>query len=190
MRVSALLYTLCAAGMRCGTLRCMPLQVRSAALRRIHAAHNIKVYRKACMERSAHGVQLSRSAHAHCTAQRNARSAYMERSAHAWGAAQPQHICALRAAAQPTALRTKWELQTAHAVPAVCSALCAARAATHARCAPVSALLYTLCAVLHVCDTAQCAACPCMLQVRSAALRRIYMQRTKVRYPSIPSKKI
>ena len=32
---------------------------------RIHAAHNIKVYRKACMERSAHGVQLSRSAHAH-----------------------------------------------------------------------------------------------------------------------------
>ena len=136
MRVSALLYTLCAAGMRRGTLRCMPLQVRSAALRRIHAAHNIKVYRKACMERSAHGVQLSRSAHAHCTAQRNARSAYMERSAHAWGAAQPQHICALRAAAQRTALRTKWELQTAHAVPAVCSALCAARAAPHARCAP------------------------------------------------------
>ena len=70
------------------------------------------------MERSAHGVQLSRSAHAHCTARRNARSAYMERSAHAWGAAQPQHICALRAAAQRTALRTKWELQTAHAVPA------------------------------------------------------------------------
>ena len=35
------------------------------------------------MERSAHGVQLSRSAHAHCTARRNARSAYMERSAHA-----------------------------------------------------------------------------------------------------------
>ena len=65
MRVSALLYTLCAAGMRRGTLCCMPLQVRSAALRRIHAAHNIKVYRKACMERSAHGVQLSRSAHAH-----------------------------------------------------------------------------------------------------------------------------
>ena len=136
MRVSALLYTLCAAGMRRGTLRCMPLQVRSAALRRIHAAHNIKVYRKACMERSAHGVQLSRSAHAHCTARRNARSAYMERSAHAWGAAQPQHICALRAAAQRTALRTKWELQTAHAVPAVCSALYAARAAPHACCAP------------------------------------------------------
>ena len=63
-------------------------------------------------------------------------SAYMERSAHAWGAAQPQHICALRAAAQRTALRTKWELQTAHAVPAVCSALYAARAAPHARCAP------------------------------------------------------
>ena len=84
------------------------------------------------MERSAHGVQLSRSAHAHCTARRNARSAYMERSAHAWGAAQPQHICALRAAAQRTALRTKWELQTTHAVTAVCSALCAARAAPHA----------------------------------------------------------
>ena len=60
------------------------------------------------MERSAHGVQLSRSAHAHCTAQRNARSAYMERSAHAWGAAQPQHICTLRTAAQRRALRTKW----------------------------------------------------------------------------------
>ena len=63
-------------------------------------------------------------------------SAYMERSAHAWGAAQPQHICALRAAAQRTALRTKLELQTAHAVPAVCSALYAARAAPHACCAP------------------------------------------------------
>ena len=134
MRVSALLYTLCAAGMRRGTLRCMPLQVCSAALRRIHATHNIKVYRKACMERSAHGVQLSRSAHAHCMARHSTRSACMERSA--WGAAQPQHICALRAAAQRTALRTKWELQTAHAVPAVCSALCAARAAPHARCAP------------------------------------------------------
>ena len=44
------------------------------------------------MECSAHGVQLSRSAHAHCTARRNVRSAYMERSSHAWGAAQPQHI--------------------------------------------------------------------------------------------------
>ena len=118
------------------------------------------------------------------------------RAAHIWSAvrmhgaqlSRSTYACTLRAAAQRTALRTKWKLQTAHAVPAVCSALCAARAATHARCAPVSALLYTLCAVLHVCDTAQCAACPCMLQVRSAALRRIYMQRTKVRYPSIPRK--
>ena len=57
--------------------------------------------------------------------------------AHRWiGEAELWPICALRAAAQRTALRTKWELQTAHAVPAVCSALCAARAAPHARCAP------------------------------------------------------
>ena len=66
LHICAPIYLVCcAACMRHGTLCCMPLQVRSAALRRIHAAHNIKVYRKACMERSAHGVQLSRSAHAH-----------------------------------------------------------------------------------------------------------------------------
>ena len=103
----------------------------------------------------------------------------MERSAHAWGAAQPQHICALRAAAQRTALRTKWELQTAHAVPAVCSALYAARAAPHACCAPylrsyMSCVLRCMYATRHnVC---------CMpLQVRSAALRRIYMHNLKNR---------
>ena len=171
MRVSALLYTLCAAGMRCGTLRCMPLQVRSAALRRIHAAHNIKVYRKACMERSAHGVQLSRSAHAHCTPRRiyGAQCACMGRSS-----AAARMRTARRGAVHCPADKMR-------AADGTCCARCVLSALCCTRCAPcalrsISALLYTLCAALHVCDTAQCAACPC----RSAAQRcAAEMQRAK-----------
>ena len=78
------------------------------------------------------------------------------------------------------------------AADGTCCARCVLSALCCTRCAPcalrsISALLYTLCAALHVCDTAQCGM---PLQVRSAALRRIYMQRTKIRYPSILSKKI
>ena len=187
MRVSALLYTLCAAGMRRGTLRCMPLQVRSAALRRIHAAHNIKVYRKACMERSAHGVQLSRSAHAHCTARRNARSAYMERSVHAWAQLSRSTYahCAPRRSALPCG-------QNGSCRRHMLCPLCAQHSMLHAL-RPMRVALHICAPIYLVC----CAACMrhgtlcCMpLQVRSAALRRIYMQRTKIRYPSILSKKI
>ena len=70
--------------------------------------------------------------------------------------------------------------------------LCAQRSVLHAL-RPMRVALHICAPIYLVC----CAACMrhgtlcCMpLQVRSAALRRIYMQRTKVRYPSILSKKI
>ena len=69
--------------------------------------------------------------------------------------------------------------------------LCAQHSMLHAL-RPMRVALHICAPIYLVC----CAACMrhgtmcCMpLQVRSAALRRIYMQRTKVRYPSIPNKK-
>ena len=70
--------------------------------------------------------------------------------------------------------------------------LCAQHSMLHAL-RPMRVALHICAPIYLVC----CAACMrhgtmcCMpLQVRSAALRRIYMQRTKARYPSIPSKKM
>ena len=136
----------------------------------------------------------------------------------AWGAAQPQRTCALHGATQ-CAQRIYGaqcacmgrSLAAAHmhahcaprrsALPCgqngscrrhMLCPLCAQHSMLHAL-RPMRVALHICAPIYLVC----CAACMrhgtmcCMpLQVRSAALRRIYMQRTKVRYPSIPSKKI
>ena len=114
----------------------------------------------------------------------------------AWGAAQPQRTCALHGAAQcaqriygaqcacmgrsSAAAHMRTARRGAAHCPAdkmgaadgTCCARCVLSTLCCTRCAPcvlrsISALLYTLCAALHVCDTAQRAECPC----RSAAQR-------------------
>ena len=106
----------------------------------------------------------------------------------AWGAAQPQRTCALHGAAQcaqriygaqcacmgrsSAAAHMRTARRGAAHCPAdkmgaadgTCCARCVLSALCCTRCAPcalrsISALLYTLCAALHVCDTARCAAC-------------------------------
>ena len=182
MRVSALLCTLCAAGMRRGTLRCMPLQVRSAALRRTHAEyigrHVWSAVRMGCSSAAAHMRTARRSA---------------MRAAHTWSAVRMHGAqfsrstyahCAPRRSALPCGQNESCRRHM------LCP-LCAQRSVLHAL-RPMRVALHICAPIYLVC----CAACMrhgtmcCMpLQVRSAALRRIYMQRTKVRYPSIPSKR-